>query len=263
MPPAKLGIADLLAGGARTPAEISDTLGTDGAATARLLRSLSGLGVFTDAGDHGYTLTPLGETLTSDAPGSMRDLALMWMETHYVPFGGLVETVRTGRTAATQHYRMPFFTWLGQDPDLVARFTGAMANLTDGIKRHAVSGYEVGKPTRIVDVGGADGSLLALLLDRVPEATGISFDLPHVVEAVPAVAKAHELDDRLSGEGGDFFERVPGGADMYVLSMVLHDWDDEHASRLLRNIASAAPWVPWCGRSSWSCRRATGRTWPR
>jgi hypothetical protein len=238
---AKLGVPDVLADRPRTAAEVSAVLGSDRAATARLLRSLAGLGVFADAGDQGYDLTPLGRTLVSDASGSMRDLALMWMETHYQPFAGLYDTVRTGRPAATEHYGMPFFGWLAQNPDQVARFTGAMANLTDGIKRHAVAGYDLGRPSRIVDVGGADGTLLALLLTLAPDATGVAFDLPHVVEAVPAVAKAHELDDRLTPEGGDFFERVPGGADMYVLSMILHDWDDEQATRLLRNICAAAP----------------------
>jgi len=238
---AKLGIPDLLTDGPRTPPQVADTLGTDPAGTARLLRSLAGLGVLADTGSNGYGLTPLGSTLVSDAPGSMRDLALMWMETHYAPFARLTDTVRTGRTAATEHYGMPFFSWLGQDPDMVARFTGAMANLTDGIKSHAVAGYDPGSPSRIVDVGGADGSLLALLLAKLPEATAVSFDLPHVVDAVAAVAKAHDLEGRLTGEGGDFFERVPGGADLYLLSMVLHDWDDEHASRLLRNLAAAAP----------------------
>ena len=158
---ARLGIPDALAGGPRTTGEVSAALGTDRRATARLLRSLAGLGVFADAGGDAYALTPLGRTLVGDAPGSMRDLALMWMETHYEPFAGLAGTVRTGRTSATKFYGMPFFGWLSQDHDQVGQFTGAMANLTDGIKRHAVAGYDLGSPSRIVDVGGADGSMLA------------------------------------------------------------------------------------------------------
>jgi O-methyltransferase domain/Dimerisation domain len=238
---AKLRIPDQLTAGPRTPDDVARVLQTHPLATARLMRSLAGLGVFATDGSAGYTLTPLGRTLVSDAPGSIRDLALMWMETHYEPFGRLADTVRTGRTAATEYYGKPFFEWLSTDPDRIAQFSGAMANLTDGIKAQAVAGYDFGDVQRIVDVGGADGALLALVLARVPQAAGVAFDLPHVVEAVPSVAKANGLEERLTGEGGDFFHHVPGGADLYLLSMILHDWDDDSARRLLANIATAAP----------------------
>jgi hypothetical protein len=216
-------------------------LGVDPPSLARLMRSLTGLGVLTAAGADAYALTPLGRTLVAGSPGSMHDVALMWMETHYAPFGGLVDTVRTGRCAADEHYGMPFFQWLSGDPEQVARFSGAMANLTDGIKKGAIAGYDFGDATRLVDLGGADGALLAQVLGRLPDATGVVYDLPHVVEAVPAVAKSHQLEGRLTGEAGDFFDHVPAGADTYLLSMVLHDWDDAAAARLLRNVAAAAP----------------------
>jgi hypothetical protein len=170
----------------------------------------------------------------------MRDLALMWMETHYAPFAGLLDTVRTGRSAAETYYGQPFFTWLAGQPEQVSRFTGAMANLTNGIKLGAIAGRDFSESHRIVDVGGADGRLLSHVLARLPVATGVSYDLPHVVGAVERVAKETDLDGRLTGEGGDFFESVPAGADTYLLSMVLHDWDDERATRILANIAAAA-----------------------
>ncbi|MBV9830128.1 MAG: hypothetical protein JOZ82_00915 [Marmoricola sp.] len=194
-----------------------------------------------------YALTPLGRTLTTDDPHSMRDLALMWMETHYAPFAGLTDTVRTGSTAAETYYGRPFFAWLGDHPDQVARFTGAMANLTNGIKSAAVAGHDFTGSRHLVDVGGADGSLLAQVLARLPGAVGTSYDLPHVVPAVEAVAKQADLEGRLTGLGGDFFDAVPAGADTYLLSMILHDWDDEHARRVLANIAAAgAPGTRVC-----------------
>jgi hypothetical protein len=177
----------------------------------------------------------------------MRDLTLMWMETHYAPFAGLAEAVRTGRTAAETYYGQPFFGWLGDPPEQVSRFTGAMANLTNGIKRVAITSHDFGGSHRLVDVGGADGSVLAHVLATLPEATGVSYDLPHVVPAVPAVAKAADLEDRLTGEPGDFFQSVPAGADTYVMSMILHDWDDLRATRILSNIAAAgAPGARVC-----------------
>jgi hypothetical protein len=238
---AKLGLPDQLAQSPRPIADVAQTLGVDADSLERLARILTGLGVLHHDTEQTYALTALGRTLTSDDPGSMRDLALMWMETHYAPFAGLTDAVRTGHNAAETHYGQPFFTWLGDHPEQVARFTGAMANLTTGIKHGALASCDFSRSRHLVDVGGADGSVLAQVLQRVPEATGVSYDLPHVVPAVESVAKAAGLEERLTGQGGDFFESVPTGADTYLASMVLHDWDDAHARRLLANIAEAAP----------------------
>jgi hypothetical protein len=171
----------------------------------------------------------------------MRDLAIMWMETHYGPFGDLLGTVRTGRCAATEFYGQPFFGWLSGQPEQVARFSRAMANLTDGIKTGAISSYDFTGAGRIVDVGGADGAVLAHILAAAPAATGVVFDLPHVVaEAQPRLAR-FGMGDRLTMAAGDFFAAVPEGADTYLLSMILHDWSDDEALRLLAGIRAAAP----------------------
>jgi hypothetical protein len=238
---AKLGIPDQLVNGPRTADDLAAAIQADPTAVARLLRTLTAFGVVTGAETGQFALTDLGRTLVSDAPGSMRDLALMWMETHYGPFGGLVDTVRTGETAADVYYGMPFFDWLAGNPEQVTRFTGAMANLTDGMKAGALASYDFGDARRFVDVGGADGTLLAHVLTRLPEATGVVYDLPHVVGAVENVAKANDLADRLTGVGGDFFESVPSGGDTYLMSMILHDWDDARTQKILSNIAQAAP----------------------
>jgi hypothetical protein len=235
---AKLGIPDQLADGPRTGAELATAVQADPASTARLVRTLASLGVFADAGEGRYALTPLGRTLVSDAPGSMRDLALMWMETHYAAFGRLVDGVRTGRPAAELHYGAPFFEWIAGEPEQVNRFTRAMANLTDGIKSAAASTIDFSGASTVVDVGGADGAVLAQLLHRDETLEGIVLDLPHVVQDAQPATKAFGLGHRLRSVGGDFFHAVPAG-DAYLLSMILHDWDDESARRILANIARA------------------------
>jgi hypothetical protein len=237
---AKTGFTDALADGPRPVDELADVLQLHAPSLARLARTLTGLGVLTDTGSGSYALTPLGHTLVSDDPTSVRDLALTWMETHYAPFAGLTETVRTGRPAATEFYGTPFFDWLGGHPDQVERFTGAMANLTDGIKRGAISARNWSSVRRVMDVGGADGALLAQVLGSNEKATGTVLDLPHVVPAVALAAKEAGLEDRLDSVAGDFFTSVPGGYDTYVMSMILHDWDDDSARRILANIAAAA-----------------------
>ena len=119
------------------------------------------------------------------------------------PFGGLLDTVRTGRCAATEFYGQPFFSWLSDQPEQIARFSGAMASLTDGIKLGAISSFDFTGAGRIVDVGGADGAVLAHVLAAAPEATGVVFDLPHVVaEAGPRLA-GYGLGDRLTAAAGE------------------------------------------------------------
>jgi hypothetical protein len=238
---AKIGVADRMVDGPAPLARLASEVDADPAALSRLLRTLSSLGVFSESEPDVFGLTPLGGTLVSDRDGSMRDLALMWMETHYAPFAGLLGTVRTGECAATQFYGQPFFSWLADQPEQVDRFSRAMANLTDGIKAGAIAGYDFRGAGTIVDVGGADGALLAKVLTATPDTSGIVLDLPHVVDEARATVKGYGLGDRLELHGGDFFDEVPGGADTYLLSMVLHDWDDADASRLLANIRAAAP----------------------
>jgi hypothetical protein len=238
---AALGVADRLRDGRRDAAAVAGEVGADPMSLRRVLRTLASVGVFTETTDGLFGLTPLGETLTSDSPASMRDLALVWMETHYAPFGGLLDTVRTGDCAATTFYGEPFFHWLGGHPDQVKRFTGAMANLTNGIKLGAIGTIDFAGAGCIVDVGGADGTVLAHILGSAPGTTGVAFDLPHVVAAARPRLAGYGLGDRLQLAGGDFFESVPAGADLYLLSMVLHDWSDAEASRLLASIKAAAP----------------------
>ena len=236
---AKLGVADQLVDGPTPADRLASDLDCDPLALSRLLRTLASLGVFSEAEPDVFGLTPLGATLAS-GEGSMRDLALMWMETHYAPFAGLLDTVRSGRCAATAHYGQPFFSWLSGQPEQVDQFSRAMANLTDGIKAGAIASYTFPASATMVDVGGADGALLARVLESAPAATSIVFDLPHVIAEAAATLKGYGLGDRMTSAGGDFFEAVPGGADVYLLSMVLHDWNDDDATRVLANIRDAA-----------------------
>ncbi|MGH3857971.1 MAG: methyltransferase [Pseudonocardiaceae bacterium] len=238
---AKCDIASALVGGPRPVAELADATGCDPGALRRLLRTLAAAGLFTHHRDGTVALTPLGATLADDVPGSVRDLALMWMETHYAPFARLIDTMRTGVPAATVHYGRPFFDWLAEHPEQVARFTAAMADHTGGIKAGVLTGYRLPAGRTVADIGGADGTLLADLLttDPDPSRRGIVFDLPHVVPAAPALLTARGLDARVTAQGGDFFDAVPA-ADVYVLSWILHDWDDIARTRILAGIAAAA-----------------------
>jgi hypothetical protein len=235
---ALLGIPDQLADGPEFPEAVAERIGAHAPSVRRLVRNLAGFGVFTEHTDRTFALTPLGATLTTDGSESVRDLALTWMETHYEPFGALVHTIRTGEPAAEFYYGEPFFDWLTARPGDVARFTGAMRNLTENIKQRALLAVRLDGVTQVVDVGGADGAALAAILPRSPDVTGIVFDLPHVVADAPELLARQGIADRVTCVGGDFFESVPEG-DAYLLSFVLHDWSDALSTQILRNVATA------------------------
>jgi hypothetical protein len=237
---AKLGVADVLADGPRSIEDLAVAVSADPAALGRLVRILASMGVFALEPDGRYALGELGPTLVSTGPASMHGLALMWMETHYGPFAGLLDGVRSGTSAATTAYGMPFFEWLSGNPDQVDRFSQAMANLTTGIKLGAISSHDFTSAGKVVDIGGADGTLLNHVLNAAPAASGIVFDLPHVIAAAESTVQGYGLGDRLSLVAGDFFDAVPGDADTYVCSMILHDWDDEHVTKILDNVKAVA-----------------------
>src|SRR5580693_10800032 len=141
---AALGVADQLVVGPAPVKALAERAGAHAPSLHRLLRTLASVGVFTEPEPGVVALTPLGQTLTSSHPGSLRDLAIMWMETHYAPFADLIHTVRTGQPAAEHLYGEPFFTWLSHHPEHAARFTGAMANLTGGSKKDGIASLPLG-----------------------------------------------------------------------------------------------------------------------
>jgi len=237
---AALGVPDQLVAGPAPVKALAERVGAHAPSLHRLLRTLASTGVFTEPQPGVFALTPLGQTLTSSQPGSMRDLAIMWMETHYAPFAELIQTIRTGRPAAEHLYGEPFFAWLSHHPEQTSRFTGAMANLTSGgFKSAAIASLPLDGTRTIVDIGGADGTVLATILAGHPHMRGVLFDLPHVITDAPRTLASPAVADRVDCVGGDFFESVPAGADAYLVSVVLHNWPDQHAQRILANIAAA------------------------
>jgi O-methyltransferase domain/Dimerisation domain len=236
---AVLGVADHLVAGPAAVKILAEQAGAHAPSLHRLLRTLASVGVFTEPEPGVFALTPLGQTLTSGQPGLMRDLAIMFMETHYAPFADLIHTIRTGQPAAERFYGQPFFTWLSHHPEQAARFTGAMANLTSGFKTAAIASLPLEGIETIVDVGGADGTVLATILAAHQHLRGVLYDLPHVISSAPQILVSRGVEDRADCVGGDFLDSVPPGGDAYLASLVLHDWPDQGAERILANIATA------------------------
>jgi len=233
---ALLGVADQLGEGPRGSDELARAVGADPQALYRVLRLLASLGVFAEVAPDSFALTPLGETLRSDSPGSVRNFAIT--ETapgHWLPWGRLHESVRSGRPMAREALGMELFDWYAQNPEEAGFFNAAMGNLSALAASELVRVYDFSAVRTVADVGGAHGVLLTAVLRANPAARGILFDLPHVIATAGDAVAEEGLSQRCELVSGDFFEAVPEGADLHLLKQIVHDWDDERATRLLQN----------------------------
>ncbi|CAM5374345.1 methyltransferase [Streptomyces atroolivaceus] len=236
---AELRIADHLHGDGATPAEVAAAESLDPGSSFRFLRACASLGLAASTDGKRFTSTPLLDTLRSDAPGSLRDLAL-WggAESHWLPWGRLADAIRTGGPQTEAALGAPIFDWLAAVPGESEIFTNAMTAMTRGLARTLADVIELEGVRVAVDVGGAGGNLVQTLMRRHPGLTGVVLDLPHVGPEADASAASLGVTDRFTFVGGDFFDEVPSG-DVHLLKFVLHDWDDDSCVRILRNCRRA------------------------
>lgn len=237
---AKLGIADHLAGGPKTAEEIAAATGTHSGAIYRIFRALSSVGVLTEEADQRFGLTPLSETLRTDAPGSLRAFATVELgEEHYPAWGELLYSVKTGEIAFDKHFGMPIWEFFAKNPENARTFDDAMTNVSLAIKDAILASYDATTIRKLADIAGGHGSLLAAILKSNPEMKGVLFDLPGVTEGARKRIEAEGLSDRCEVIAGSFFESVPEGADAYIMKWIIHDWDDERSIAIFKNIRRA------------------------
>jgi O-methyltransferase domain len=201
--------------------------------------ALTTLGIFHEDPEGRFRHTELSQTLHTDHPESVRAWALM-LGAHFVwrPAGDLYESVRTGTPGFHRLYGQGFFEWTRTHPDDGAVFNAAMTSGSAQRLPALLSAYDFTRFERIVDVGGGHGALLAGILAVSPKPQGVLYDLHNVVTGAQAL-RAPEIAERCEIVGGDFFESVPAGGDAYVLSRVIHDWDDAAALKILGNCRRA------------------------
>lgn len=234
---AKLGIADELAGGPRHSADVAKAVGAHPDAVHRLMRALTSRGALRERRDGRFALTAVGQALRADTPATMRDMVLfIGHPARWADWGSLDYSVRTGEPAADMLRGMPFFDYLDTDPEFAEVFNNAMTAASGLSNEVALQAYDFGGCRLAVDVGGGHGAVLATILQSAPQARGVLFDLPAVVEGAGRVFGAAGVAGRASVESGSFLDSVPAGADLYVMKNVIHDWDDDHSITILRNI---------------------------
>jgi hypothetical protein len=241
---AKIGIADILKDGAKTCEDVAQATGVNPQALYRLMRMLVAIGLLTEADGRHFNLTPHGRYLQADHPGSLRDLAIMVGEKwHLRPWTDLFESVRTGEPAFNRLYGMGFFQYLSENPQAASLFGRAMHIMVDRFAAAVAAACDLRGVSCVVDVGGGHGTLLAEILLRHSGVRGVLFDAHAVIDGGAKHLELLGISSRCAKVAGDFFESVPEGGDVYILSRVLHDWDDDRAVTILRN-----------------CRRAMGQS---
>ena len=236
---AVLGIADLLADGPKSSDALAQATRTHTRTLYRVLRTLAGAGILAEDKAGRFRLTPLGRPLRSEAADSVRAASIL--------FGGesnleglLVDCVRSGKSAI--ELASGTKDWLGyfrRDAASFAVFNAAMTALSNVHYTGVVEAYNFGAIRKLVDVGGGHGRLISMILKAYPKMRGVLFDLPHAFEGGQKAIAEAGLSDRCEVVSGDFFQSVPQNGDAYILSRVIHDWDDDKAVTILQVVRKA------------------------
>lgn len=237
---AELGFADDIQAGPKTAAEIASAKKLHAPSVHRLLRACASLGIFAEEGGR-FTQTPLSDSLRSDVPYSMRGMARMVnLKSGIEAWNALEHSARTGESAFEHVHQMEGWAYMDQHPRDREIFANAMSSFTAQIGAAVAQAYDFSSVKMLADIGGSHGMVLALVLAKYPELRGMLFDRPGVVAGAKPLLEAHGVATRVECVGGDFFEKIPGGADAYLMKHILHDWNDADSVRILKAIHTAA-----------------------
>jgi O-methyltransferase domain/Dimerisation domain len=232
---AKAGIADLLASGPKSVDMLAQSADLHPQSLHRVLRLLASFGVFTEC-EHGcFQNTEASKFLESGKSGSLRPFVIMLGEPEcWRSWGELSHSLTTGKPAFDHVFGMPIFQYWSANPDRARIFDDAMASRSAAEIAALLSAYDFSEANHITDIGGGSGALLTAILDTSPHVEGKLFDLASVIERARAKSRSEHVRDRLKFESGDFFQAIPGGADIYLLKHIIHDWEDDQAREIFR-----------------------------
>ena len=239
---ATLRVADHISEGRRTADELAEAENVDADSLDRVLLHLAAVGVLTRDGTGRYALTALGGALRDAQPGGTR--AMLDVEGAIghadLSFVQLLHSVRTGGAAFPVQHERSFWDDLSADPARSASYSTQMGSDVAAWAPDIVAAFDWGSLEHVVDVGGGNGTLLIAMLRAFPALRGAVVDLPGVVDAARKALGAAGLADRSDVATGSFFDPLPSGAGGYLLSAILHDWNDDASRAILRRCAEAA-----------------------
>jgi hypothetical protein len=231
---AKLDVADALANGPMDIDSLAGKVGANPTALARFLRALVSAGVFAEPEPGRFELNGPANYLRSSVPNTHKYIAILHGEQAYAACAEALHTAYTGQPAFDLVYGKPYFSYIAEEPEARATFDAAMGRET--AVPLVVAQCDFGADGTVVDVGGGIGALLAKVLADSPGLSGVLFDLPESSDQAREHLTGLGLADRVRVVGGSAFDSVPAGGDVYTISRMLHDFDDDQALTILRNV---------------------------
>ncbi len=237
---AKLGLADLVKDRSKTASELAEMTGAHAPSLYRVLRALASVGVFAEDNQLRFANTPLSETLRSDAPGSLRAFGMVELgQEHFPAWGNLMHSVKTGEIAFDNLFKQNAWEYYAQNPEDASNFNQAMKGMTEVVNAAVLAAYDFSGVNKLIDIAGGTGRLISAILNAHPQMRGVLFDLPHVIAEAGPLLDASGVSDRCETTTGDFFKSVTEGGDAYIMKWIIHDWDDEKSTAILKNIHRA------------------------
>jgi hypothetical protein len=234
----RLKLPDLVGDGPKNAAELAAATGTNELAMRKLLRGLAACRVFVEQGDGCFAATEISDAFRADKPG-VRNLTLMLNEESYDVWADLMYTLQTGKPACEHVRGKDRWDQLAEDPEAAALFNAAMVEITKAVAGAFVAAYDFKGANTVVDLGGGNGALLASVLKAHPMMNGILFDRAAGLAGASKAMMSAGVEGRVAFVEGNFFESVPSGGDVYLLKSIIHDWDDDHASAILKTCRAA------------------------
>jgi len=232
----ELGLPDRLAAGPKPVAELARETGTNEDALYRVLRVLASFGMFEEQAPRTFAANLPAQLLRAQ-PGTPRDILYFLTEPHHFRIHAeLLHTLRTGQPAVEKVMGKPVFEVFATDPAFGKVFNDAMTSMSAVAIPAALEAFDFGDIRVLVDVAGGHGRVLTSILQRYPAMRGVLFDMEHVIAGAGPLIGASGVADRCTTASGDFFTAVPAGGDAYIMKHIIHDWDDEQALTILRNI---------------------------
>ena len=200
------------------------------------MRLLASVGVFAESPGKVFALTPMSQLMRSDVLGSLRDM-ILWISNrfHFQVFGELEHSLSTGQPAVEKVFGKPAFDVIFGDPEIAYDFNMAMTCISRRIAPALLEVYDFSEIGTLMDIAGGHGAVLCEILSRYPKMKGILFDVPNVIEEANCHICSMKMNERCQTIIGDFFEKIPTGADAYYMQHILHDWADEPALKILAN----------------------------
>jgi hypothetical protein len=233
-----LGIADLLADGPRDATDLAEATGTHADSLYRTLRALCCHGLFAEDRQGRFALTELSQVLRSDHPYSIRRMFQL-IRPEIEAWLRFDHAVRTGEDTFAHVHGESYWARMAHDDTFRGQFEDQIRCMTEHELRAVVPAYPWGSYTKMVDMGGGTGQMLAGILTANPTLHGVLFDLPHVAPHSRPLLEREGVIDRVEIVSGDFFVSVPEGGDLYLLKRVFYDFDEEQTVAILSNVRAA------------------------